>query len=169
MKAILILLFILSSFLSIGQREYSGKIEFGYLKYQTQFIKVDPGPNWKGNYLNSSQNGIDINVTNGIRFNKKTFTGIGLGYLNLEGIHGFTAFVHVERVLMPLKISPLLGFKLGYNHIWNQYENGTGTAFLQFGVGVNYRISEKYDLSVKTGFQLMQMALLVPVHLGFSF
>jgi hypothetical protein len=169
MKTTLILLFVLSSFLSIGQREYSGKIEVGYLKYGTMFIKVDPGPNWKGNYLNNEQNAVDINLTNGIRFNKKTFTGLGLGYLNFEGIHGFTAFANVERVLMPFKISPIFGFKLGYNHIWNQYENGTGTSFFQLGIGMNYRIFEKYNLSIKTGFQLMQMAILIPVNVGFSF
>jgi hypothetical protein len=169
MKVIITILFSLISLMSIGQKEYSGKIEVGYLKYGGTFIKVDPGPGWEGNYLNNEQNGIDLNITNGIRFNKRTFTGVGLGYLNFEGIHGLTAFVNAERVLMPFKISPLIGVKLGYNHIWNQYNNGTGTSFLQLGIGVNYSISEKYDLSIKTGIQLMQMAVLIPVNVGFGF
>lgn len=34
-----------------SQITYSMKAETGFLQYKTNMIQVDPGPNWKGYYL----------------------------------------------------------------------------------------------------------------------
>lgn len=82
-----------------AQVRYSLKAETGYLNYRNNTIQVDPGPDWKGYYLNG-ENGIDISVVNGIDI-KTDFAGLGLGYVNFEGINGLLLFANLE--FLPLK------------------------------------------------------------------
>ncbi len=70
-----------------SQINYSIKAETGFLIYQYNTIDVDPGPNWKGYYLDE-ENGIDFNIVNEVDFINKLFAGIGIGYLNFEEING---------------------------------------------------------------------------------
>lgn len=63
-----------------SQMNYSVKAETGFLKYQFNTIQVDPGLNWKGYNLNE-ENGVDLNITNGIKYKEKFYTGVGIGYL----------------------------------------------------------------------------------------
>ena len=51
-----------------SQINYSIKAETGFLIYQYNTIDVDPGPNWKGYYLDE-ENGIDFNIVNVVDFN----------------------------------------------------------------------------------------------------
>jgi hypothetical protein len=124
-----------------SQISYSIKTETGFLMYQNNTIQVDPGPNWKG-YNLYEQNGIDFNIVNGIDFENKLFVGIGIGYLNFEGINGFYAFTDFEYLPLKTKLTPLVNLKIGYSHIWNQYENGTGTGLVELSTGLNYRLTE---------------------------
>lgn len=172
MKHLLATMILLISFslTTKAQVNYSGKIESGFLKYMFHLIQVDPGPNWKGYNLNEEQNGIDINLINGITFfEKRAFVGIGLGYLNFEGTNGISVFSDFEYLPLKSKFSPLLGLKFGYNHIWNQYNGGRGTSLTEFGIGVNYRLTEKLNIFIKSGIILTQQSLLLPIRLGVRF
>ena len=151
-----------------SQIRYSIKAETGFLMYQNNTIQVDPGPNWKG-YNLYEQNGIDFNIVNGIDFENKLFVGIGIGYLNFEGINGCYAFTDFEYLPLKTKLTPLVNLKIGYSHIWNQYENGTGTGLVELSTGLNYRLTEKIDIYAKSGFTITQQSLLIPIRLGIKF
>jgi len=151
-----------------SQINYSIKAETGFLKYQNNTIQVDPGPNWKG-YNLYEENGIDFNIVNGIYFKKKLFAGIGIGYLNFEGINGLSVFTDFEYLPLKTRLTPLMNLKIGYSHIWNQYENGTGTGLGEFCAGLNYRLTEKMDIYAKSGFTMTQQSLLIPIRLGIRF
>jgi len=151
-----------------SQTNYSMKAETGFLKYQFNTIQVDPGPNWKG-YNLDEENGVDFSIINGIDFKNKLFAGIGLGYLNFEGVNGFSIFSNFEYLPITTRLTPLIKLKLGYSYIWNQYENGTGTGLGEFCVGLNYKLIEKMDVYAKSGFTMTQQSLLIPIKLGFRF
>ena len=148
-----------------SQINYSIKAETGFLIYQYNTIDVDPGPNWKGYYLDE-ENGIDFNIVNGVDFNNKLFAGIGIGYLNFEGINGISVFSDFEYLPLKTRLTPLINLKLGYSHIWNQYENGRGTGLGELCIGLNFRLTEKIDIYAKSGFTLTQQSLLIPLRLG---
>jgi hypothetical protein len=161
-------LFVLSITTGYSQVHYQRKTETSYLRYLANTITVDPGPNWKG-YNLYSENGIDFNIINGLEFHDKFFAGIGLGYLNFEGINGFSFFSDFEYLVLKTKLTPFLNLKIGYNHIWNQYENGTGSALVEFGPGLNYGLTDKVDIYLQSGFLATQQSLLIPIRLGFKF
>lgn len=151
-----------------SQINYSIKAETGFLKYQNNTIQVDPGQNWKG-YNLYEENGIDFNIINGIDFNNKIFAGIGLGYLNFEGVNGLSVFSDFEYLPLKTRLRPLINLKIGYSHIWNQYENGTGTGLGELCIGLNYRLTDKMDIYAKSGFNMTQQSLLIPIRLGIRF
>ena len=151
-----------------SQTNYSIKAETGFLKYQFNTITVDPGPNWKGYNLNG-QNGVDFNIINGVDFNNKFFVGIGLGYLNFEGVNGLSIFSDFEYLLLKTRLTPLINLKIGYSHIWNQYEKGTGTGLGELCFGLNFRLTKKIDIYAKSGFTMAQQSLLIPISLGIRF
>ena len=152
-----------------SQVGYYGKVETGYLKFKSTTIQVDPGPNWKGYNLDSEQNGVDFSLINGVVFNHKIFTGLGIGYLNFEGINGYSVFTDFEFLPLKSKLTPLINLKIGYNHIWNQYENGTGSALGELGLGLNYRVTEKYNIYLQSGFLMTQQSFFIPIRIGFRF
>jgi len=154
--------------LGYSQINYSMKAETGFLKYQFNTVQVDPGPNWKG-YNLDEENGFDFNIINGLDFKNKLFTGIGLGYLNFVGVNGLSVFSDFEYLPFKTRLRPLINLKLGYSHIWNQCENGTGTGLGEFCVGLNYRLTEKKAFYAKTGFTMTQQSILIPVKFGFKF
>ncbi len=155
-----------------AKKRFDGKIEAGFLKYQLTTIQVDPTPGWKGYNLNEEQNGINLNGIYGINLND-FFAGVGLGYLYFEGIHGgaiFTDLMYVPTIRKS-QISPLLNLKIGFNHIWNQYEHGKTSALEEIGVGIYYRFDWRKNegLFLQTGVLMTQQALLIPIRLGFRF
>lgn len=151
-----------------SQITYSIKAETGFSIYQYNTIQVDPGPNWKGYNLNG-EDGVDFNIVNGIDFKNKLFVGIGLGYMNFEGIDGLSIFSDFEYLPLKTRLTPILNLKIGYSHLWNQYENGTGTGLGEFCIGLNYRLTEKMHIYAKSGFTMTQQSLLIPVRLGVRF
>ena len=170
MRKIILGLLIFFAFVQNGltQVEYSGKVETGYLKFIGNTIDVDPGPDWKGYHI-ENENGIDLSLINGIKLKNKIFTGIGLGYLNFEGNEGYSIFADLEYLPLKSRLTPLLNMKMGYNHLWNQYENGTGSVLFEFGVGLDCRISESTGIYIQSGFLMTQQSLLIPLRLGFRF
>ncbi len=169
-KAILVIVFLIIVCISgYSQVQYSRKIESGYLKFLATTVRVDPGPTWKGYNLDKKQNGLDINLVNGIKFNDKLFLGLGLGYLNFEGIHGFSLFSDFEYLPLKTKLTPLLNLKIGYNHIWNQYENGKGSASVELATGFAYKLKENLITYLQFGFLMTQQSLLIPIRIGVKF
>ena len=152
-----------------AQTDYSVKIESGYLNFKSTLIDVDPGPNWKGYNLNEEQNGIDLNIINGISFNNKFFTGIGIGYVNFEKTNGLSIFTDFEYIPLKTKISPITNTRIGYNHIWNQYENGTGSVLFELGGGIRYKMTEKLNMYLQSGILITQQSFFVPIRLGIKF
>jgi hypothetical protein len=151
-----------------SQINYSLKAETGFLNYQFNTIIVDPGPNWRG-YNLDEENGVDFNIINGFDYKNKLFAGIGLGYLNFEGISGISVFSDFEYLPLKTRLTPLINLKIGYSHIWNQYENGTGTGIGELCLGLNLRLNEKVDIYVKSGFTMTQQSMLIPIRLGIRF
>ena len=151
-----------------SQINYSIKAETGFLIYQYNTIDVDPGPNWKGYYLDE-ENGIDFNIVNEVDFINKLFAGIGIGYLNFEEINGLSVFSDFAYLPFKTRLTPLINLKIGYSHIWNQYENGTGTGLGELCLGLNFRLTEKIDIYTKSGFSMTQQSLLIPIRLGLRF
>ncbi|MFW6225013.1 MAG: hypothetical protein ACOC4B_01980 [Bacteroidota bacterium] len=151
-----------------AQINYSMKAETGFLIYQYNMVDVDPGPNWKGYYLDE-ENGIDFYIVNGVDVNNKLFAGIGIGYLNFDGINGLSVFSDFEYLPLRTRLKPLINLKIGYSRIWNQYENGTGTGLGEFCAGLNYRLTEKLDIYAKSGYTMTQESLLIPIKLGVRF
>lgn len=102
MKRILLLItiFSLTNFYGISQIRYTKKIETAYLKFKGTTVSVDPGPGWKGYNLNNDQNGFDLSLINGLRIRDRLFFGVGLGYLNFEGINGISVFSDTEVLLL---------------------------------------------------------------------
>ena len=172
MKKIILstLIFIAFGIKIYAQTDYSVKIDAGYLNFKSTIIDVDPGPNWKGYNLNEEQNGIDLNVINGISFsNNKFFTGIGIGYVNFEKINGLSIFTDFEYIPFKKKLSPIANLRIGYNHIWNQYENGTSSVLLELGGGIKYEMTEKLNLYLQSGILITQQSFIFPIRLGIQF
>jgi hypothetical protein len=131
---------------------------------------MGPDSDWKGDYLNKEQDGIDLNMVNGISlFENRFFAGAGIGYQNFEGINGITVFGDIEYLPLKSKLTPLLNIKVGYDHIWNQYEGGTGTALGEFTAGIDYKLSEKLNMFLKSGMLFTQQAFFIPVKIGIRF
>lgn len=152
---------------AFSQCRYTIKMETGYLYYFDHTITIDSDdPEWKGYNLNDGQSGIDLNVINGIRFREHYMAGAGLGYLNFEGIHGMAVFADLEYAPLNRKLTPIFNIKAGYNHIWNQYENGTGSAMGEIGAGIKYKITSKISVHILTGVLRTQQAQFFPIRLG---
>jgi len=152
----------------LAQIEYTGKLETGYLKFLFNTIQVDPGPDWKG-YNLDEQDGIELNLINGLKYRDHCYTGIGLGYLNFVGINGVSVFSEFEYVPFKSRLRPAISLRLGYNHIWNQYENGSGSALGEIGMGLDYKLTKKFDIYLKSGFAMTQQSLLIPFRIGVGF
>jgi len=147
---------------------YALKSELGYMKFIYNTVTVEPGPNWKGYYLDN-QNGFDFSITNGIKFKEKIYTGVGVGYLNFDGINGVSLLSDFEFLALKYRLTPLIGIKFGYSHLWNQYESGTGTALAEIDLGFNFKLSDKFGVFAKIGCLFTQQSLLIPIKIGFRF
>lgn len=170
MKRIVWVLFFIALIINgHAQIDYKSKVESGFLKYQYTIVDVDPGPDWKGYNLENEQNGIDINVIHGLSFKDKFMAAIGFGYLNFEGIHGFSVFTDIEYLPFDTRITPFINLKAGYNHIWNQYEKGKGSPLGELGAGIHYKTSKNLGIYLQSGFLFTQQALLIPIRIGVNF
>lgn len=89
--------------------------------------------------------------------------------MNFEVTNGISLYSDFEYLPFKTKLSPLFNIKIGYSHIWNQYENGTGTGLTEFGLGLNFRINQKLDLYTKSGILLTQQSFLIPFKIGMRF
>ncbi|RYZ55701.1 MAG: hypothetical protein EOP49_02275 [Sphingobacteriales bacterium] len=138
------------------------------MKFQSRLVKVDPGPDWKGYNLNDQQHGRDISLILGIRLHPKLFLRAGAGYLNYEGVSGFSVFGELEYRLLKGRLSPTFTLRPGYDRIFNQYAGGTAGLLFSPMAGLDFRINKSWGCYLKTGIQLSQQSLLFPVRLGIT-
>ncbi len=75
----------------------------------------------------------------------------------------------VEFLPLRTSVSPLLNLKLEYDHIWNQYEGGTGSVLGELFLGINYKMTKKLGLYLKSGILLTQQSTLIPINVGVRF
>ncbi|MFM1912898.1 MAG: hypothetical protein RIR51_736 [Bacteroidota bacterium] len=162
------LVFFFSIVKGYSQLTYSFKIESGGLKFIRNTIDYDVGPNWKG-YKLQADNGFDFGIINSIGYKNKIFLGIGTDYLNFNGINGLAVYSDVDYLPFNTRLNLLTNIKFGYNHVWNQYENGTGNLMAEFSVGANYKIKNNLNIFIKTGTSLIQDASFTPVKIGIRF
>lgn len=170
-KALLsIFLFSIFNVSSLAQVRYAGKIESSYFIYNYTTVQVEPGPGWKGYNIDNEANGVGVSSSNGVSlFNNKLYTGIGLGFLNFDGIKGYSLYGDINYSPFKSKINPFLNLKVGYSHINNQYENGTRTALVDIGTGLNFRLTNSHQLYIQSGLMFTQQAMLFPITFGFKF
>jgi hypothetical protein len=157
-----------TSLCAYSQIDFALKIETGPIQFIYNSLDVDPGPDWKGYYL-EGQNGMDVNIINGVGYDDKLFAGVGVGYSNFDGMDGMSMFADIEYLPSKTRLSPLFNVKCGYHHLWNQYENGTGTAMGDIALGLNFRVSRTFDIFAKSGVLLSQQSFLFPVRVGLRF
>ena len=162
---------LLISLCGISQIRYAKKIEVGYLNFRYTTINYDmlPGAPYDPVKLNNQQNGIDINVINGISFKEKLFAGVGVGYLNFEGISGVGVFADLQYTPFKWKLSPYVNSKFGYSHIWNQYPNGAGSGIVELDAGLRFKVSDKLSIYAQSGIYYSQDSFLIPIRLGVMF
>lgn len=168
LKISLLLFFFLIVSTVSSQTHFSLKAEVGYLNYRFNTIQIDPSPGWNGYYLDG-QNGIDCNLGSGIDLGDHVYAGIGLGYLNFEGIHGCSIFPEIEYSPFNLRLAPFISFRFGYCHIWNQYEKGTATTIGDMSAGLIYELTDQILIYIKAGFISTQQSLFIPVKFGIRF
>ena len=154
---------------AIAQFNYSGRVEVGYHIFVSRPIRVDPGPNWRGYQLDKEPSGLELNFVNGISFKNHITAGVGVGYLNYEGIHGYAVFGDFEYAGPKAKFAPLINLKVGRSHINNQYENGSTDAFADISGGIEYKATKKLRLQLKAGFRMVHQTVFLPIRIGTRF
>lgn len=171
MKKILISFLLLYAQYTLAQRavRYSGAVEAGMLKFQNRTITADPGPNWKGYNLDQRQNGITLNVVNGVVYRDRLFCGLGLGWLNFDGINGVSVFGDFFWLVTKTRLAPVVGAKMGYTRLFNQYEGGTGSPLIELDGGLAYRFTERSAVEVRSGVTFTQQAAFIPLKLRLRF
>ncbi|HLO55295.1 MAG TPA: hypothetical protein VK169_13455 [Saprospiraceae bacterium] len=169
-KRVITLLLILFLTLDLsGQIDYKVKADFSYLNYIGRTIQIDPGPDWKGYYLNDGQHGKALSLVNGLQFNEFFFLGIGASYLDFQGTKGHAIFGEMEFSSEKTGLRPLFGIKGGYSHINNHYENGTSTGMIEISGGLTYRINQMFKMQLQTGIMFTQQVVFVPIRIGINF
>jgi len=163
---IILTLFIHFAHYSSGQIKYNLRTEIGTLRFQHTTINVDPSPNWNGYSLNENQNGLSFDVINGISIKDKLLIGLGVGYLNFEGIKGYSLFSDIQYLPLKTRLTPLINLKFGTNHIWNQYENGQQSMMFDLSGGISFKFKGSYSAYLTSGLLLTQQAFLIPVRFG---
>ena len=171
MKKIFVFSFLLYAQHTFAQRavRYSGTVEAGTLRFQNRTVTVDPGPNWKGYNLDQRQNGTTLSLINGIVYQNRFFCGLGLGWLNFDGINGVSAFGDFSWLITQTRFAPVVGAKVGYMHLYNQYEGGTGSPLIELDGGLAYRFTKRSAVEVRAGITFTQQAAFIPLRLRLRF
>jgi len=163
---LIIIILITQTACGLAQAKYALRVDLGGLIFQNNTVDVDPGPGWKGDNLNEQQNGLFLECINGISIKQKLNLGVGVGWLNFEGIQGYSLYGDFQYLPLRSKLTPLIGAKFGTTHIWNQYQDGQSTALVDFSAGISYKLNKKIGISLSSGVTFTQHALLLPLRLG---
>ena len=138
-------------FYSKGQIKYTGRIEYSSMQYVSSIIRYesDYGDPY---YLDEKINGKELNFVNGILIKKRGLLGMGISYLNLGEIKGFSTTLDAEYIPSKRKLSPLLNFRFGRSYLKNQYEVSKSATLAGADIGVNYKPFKILQFYLKAGF-----------------
>ena len=168
-KSIFLFLFFLGLTSAKAQIHYNVKFNASYLPYTAKTVMIDPGPNWKGYNLDNRQSGLALSSSNGLKIKNRFYVGVGLAYLNFEGINGLAAYTEFDYFFFKKKkLMPFLNLQIGYSHIWNQYDGGKGTGYTVYAAGLQYDVHQRLSIRVQSGLLFAQQALFVPISIGAS-
>lgn len=168
-RALLIALFVFYVPQLSAQLHYNVKFNASYLPYTVKIERIDAGPNWKGYNLDNRQSGLALSSSNGLKIKNRFFVGIGLAYLNFEGINGLAAYTEFDYFFFKKKkLMPFLNLQIGYSHIWNQYDGGKGTGYTVYAAGLQYDVHRRLSIRAQSGLLFAQQALFVPISIGAS-
>ena len=151
-----------------AQSRYLGDFHMGPLLFITNTITVDPGPNWLG-YSLDKESAYTLSTSHGILWKGVFFTGLGAEFQQFQGKQGLSGFLSFATHPTNKKFSLTWRLKIGYSHLWNQYEGGTSSKYIAPGLGVVWNVSARIALELTTGFTWMQQSLLWPLEVGFRF
>ncbi|SDE17444.1 hypothetical protein [Pedobacter soli] len=149
--------------------KYTAKVEAGYHLFLSRPLKIDAVDGGIGYQLGGKPNGLDLSLVNGISLKRNVRLGLGISYLNYEGINGFSVFGDFDYVIIKASLAPVFNLKLGSSHINNQYVNGSTVAFVDFSGGVEHKVGEKLSIQYKAGFRFVHQSIFLPIRIGARF
>ena len=181
-----------SSFAQFSQdrpkNEYMLKVEAGYLhNVGNTGTPEKPATNPttpNGYYLNAHEEGVGINVINGINISQDFFLGFGVGYAMAVPVRPFDmgkssnifqGFVDFDFRPIQDNWAPMLGGRLGYSMMMNPNNYGTTMSpVAEFYGGINWfydhslqQMDKNYhSLYLQAGIQLIQQTLFIPIRIG---
>lgn len=166
--------FLVITFLSAqsqGNIRFESTVNAGTVTYFTGLVMVDPGEGWQGYYLpREAGTGIQLTSSNGISISDNFHLGVGAGYAYISKTSGLMLFADLRADFSRRKPFAMFAyFNPGYSHFWNQYDGGTGTAMLDFGLGVRYKVMAKSKIMLSAGLLSMQMNTYISMKLGYTF
>ena len=169
--------------------EYMFKIEMGYLhnvgNYGTPKVEAStPDIKGTGYNLNAWEEGMGLNVINGINISQDFFLGGGLGYnfcapmrpVKLDkNSHMVNAFVDMDFRPVGETWAPMLGLRLGGSFLMNSnnYGNTISPYFELYG-GLNWfydhalqqMFRNYHSLFAEVGVVLVQQSIFIPIRVG---
>ncbi|MCC5613185.1 hypothetical protein LC612_42535 [Nostoc sp. CHAB 5834] len=171
MKNVFVFFCLLSAQYALAQQpvRYTGSLEVSALRFQSRTLTVEPGPNWKGYNLNQQQHGTMLSLINGLVYHNRLFAGLGLGWLHFDGINGVSVFGDLSCLVTKTRLAPVVGVRVGYTHLRNQYEGGTGSLLSELDGGLSYSFTKRLTAEVRTGIAFTQQAAFVPLKLRLRF
>jgi hypothetical protein len=172
MKKTLLISVLICSFINApaqSQIKYIGKVEVGYHIFLSRPVKYDVGEGWLGYQLGGKPNGVDLSLVNGVSFKNNLRLGLGVSYLNYEGINGYSIFGDLEYAATGGKMYPVFNFKSGRSHINNQYQNGATETFIDLSGGIEHKVGKKLCLQYKAGFRVVHQSIFLPIRIGARF
>ena len=169
--------------------EYMFKIEMGYLhnvgNYGTPKVEAStPDIKGTGYNLNAWEEGMGLNVINGINISQDFFLGGGLGYnfcapmrpVKLDkNSHMVNAFVDMDFRPVGETWAPMLGLRLGGSFLMNANNYGnTISPYFEFYGGLNWfydhalqQMDKNYhSLFAEVGVVLVQQSIFIPIRVG---
>lgn len=169
--------------------EYMLKIEAGYLhnvgNFGTPAVEAtNPNIEGTGYNLNAWEEGMGLNIINGVNISQDFFLGGGVGYTfcaPLRPVH-FDRSSHMAQVFIDMDFrpvgdtwAPMVGVRLGGSFLMNPNNYGnTVSPYFEFYGGLNWfydhtlqQMNRNYhSLFVELGIVLEQQTLFVPLRIG---
>ena len=169
--------------------EYMFKIEMGYLhnvgNYGTPKVEASTTDiKGTGYNLNAWEEGMGLNVINGINISQDFFLGGGLGYnfcapmrpVKLDkNSHMVNAFVDMDFRPVGETWAPMLGLRLGGSFLMNANNYGnTISPYFEFYCGLNWfydhalqqMFRNYHSLFAEVGVVLVQQSIFIPIRVG---
>jgi hypothetical protein len=150
--------------------KFESSLGVGAYSYIHAAGNVDPGPDWKGDFLPQQGSAFQVFTNNGFVAFKRLHASIGLGYGNYNGVNGGLAMANlaIDMFTKP-RLTPFAYAGVGYSHVWNQYSGGSGSDVWELGLGGRYKLPGKHSVFLSAGSQIQHLNFYLGVKAGFTF